>query len=176
MGATAAMIGLQVGGTALSSYGAYQQGVSQNKYYQYLAKQNEVQAEEVRESGKKEEGLIQEAAAGQVEKLQEDISKVISGQETGLAKGQIALTSVTAEDIARDTFEAGLRDEAAIRYNADITAWQTKEEAKSTALNLERQAEAYRLSGGAAKKAGRLGAFSTLLGGATSIASSFMKK
>jgi hypothetical protein len=161
--------GLLVAGAGLNMYSQYQQGLSQNKYYQYLAQQNELQAKEVKKAASQEVGFIQEAAAGDVERVQDVVSQTRGTQETGLAASGVSLSSKTAEDIARATFDAGMKDEAAIRYNADVSAWQTTKQAQSTALNLRRQAQSYRASGEAAKKAGYMNAFSTLLGGASSI-------
>jgi len=161
-GAAAPLI---IGGSVLGAYGAYQQGTSQNKYYQFLAKQSEKQAVEVKQAAKEEVGVIQDVAASQVSQVGEAVDKTLASQKVGLAASGISLSSGTAEDVARDTFDAGLKDEAAIRYNADISAWQTTKQAKATSRNLRRQAQAYRKSGAAAKSAGTVNAFSTLLGG-----------
>jgi len=160
---------LAVGGGVLGAYGQYQQGVSQNKYYQYLAKQNEKQAIEVKKAAKEEVGFIQDVAAEQSAQVGDVVEQTLASQKTGLAASNISLSSKTAEDVARATFDAGLKDEAAIRYNADISAWQTTRQATSTAEQLRSQAKAYKKSGRAAGRAGTFGAFSTLLGTGASI-------
>lgn len=164
MGATNAAIGLAIGGGVLGAYGAYQQGQAQDKYYQYLAKQNEAQSVEVKQAAKQEVGIIQDVASQQASQVGDIVEQTLASQKTGFAASNIALSSGTAEDVARATFDAGLKDEAAIRYNADVSAWQTTRQAQSTSKNLLRQAESFRLSGAGAKRAGNLNAFSTLLG------------
>jgi len=167
MGAAAA--GLSIASTLFGGYSKYKQGEANESYYNELAKESDKQAPEVLKAAKSNVGMIQESGSRQTQEVIGDVKGVMGSQKTALAAGNIALSSGTAEDIARDTFNKGLKDEAAIRYNADISAWKTTTEARNKALNLESQADAYRKAGKAAKDAGTMGGLSTLLGGVTSL-------
>ena len=151
--------------SVMGAYGQYQAGKAQNEYYQYLAKQNEEQAKEVVATGKDQSALVQDVASSDYKSVREDVAKTMGMQKTGLAASNIALSSGTAEDIARATFDSGLKDEASIRFNADMTSWDIMTKATQESKNLKRQAEAYRKSGKAAKAGGAWSAGATLLGG-----------
>lgn len=83
----------------------------------------------------------------------------------------MGIQGVTAEDIANDTFNKQRLDELAIRYNADVKSWETNTQAANQNWAAQTQANQYRYAAKNAKHAGKIAAFTTLLGTATSTAS-----
>jgi len=165
MGVASTILGIGAG--LLGSYGTYKSGEARNDYYQYLATENEAQAQEVIKTAKTQQGLIYNAAARTTEQVRENLDIISAKQKTALASNNIALSSGTAEDIARSSFAQENKDEMAIRYNANLSAWDTLKSAEQSKLNLLSQAKGYRLAGKSEKKASGLNIFSSLLGTAS---------
>jgi hypothetical protein len=168
---TFALIGLQVASGVVQSQNQIAAGNAQNAYYQYLAKQNESQADLVQRTGQAQSRIIQDVAKVRGKAFSEDAAKLRASQKAALASSGV--TGVTAEDLASDTFRTQRLDESALRFNADVQSYEATEGAKSQAFSLKSQAEGFRFAGANAKSAAKRNAFSTLLGTAVSVFNPF---
>lgn len=164
---TAAALAAASGG--LSAYGAYQEGKATDKYYKYLANQNDEEANAVLKAGEQKATIAQNEGAKQSADLGRDVSVTAGSQRAAMAANGLS-GSVTAADLAGDTFNKAKMDEEAIRYNADSTAWGAKTDADFQAWQLKGQAESYRMAGKNAKRAGTIKMTSSLLDTASSVA------
>jgi hypothetical protein len=169
MGSVVAVIGGISGllGAGLQAGSQYMAGEQQSEYYQNLAEQNEKQAPEVIKTAQEQRGLIQDTASRQSQKLRTGLKDIIAKQKTAFASSNIDLSSKTAEDVARSSFNQELEDEMLIRYKADVSSWQTTKSAEQTASNLLGEARGYRKAGKYAKQAGVINAITSLLGNAS---------
>lgn len=167
-----AAIGLQVAGSASSAYSAQQAGLAQEGYYKYVARQADSEANLAEAAGAKTAHSIEDAAAYEFSRMRRGVRQTQGAQAAALAASGNAGTT-TAEDIARDTVDKARLDEMVIHYNADSQAGETLRQAGLSAYNLRSQAEGYRMAGSNARAAGDRAFVSTLLGGASSVASTF---
>jgi hypothetical protein len=158
----------------VSVYGQYQEGQSKNKYYQYLADQNERQASDIEKTAENQVTLIQDKAARDAKDLKNSTAKIAGTQKATMAA--MGISGVTAEDIITDTFNKAKLDAANLRYNADIESWSTNKEASEQASALRSQSASFRFAGKEAKRAAGINMTSTLLGTAGSILGSDLFK
>jgi len=172
MGSFASVMGgiSMVLGAGLEAGSQYMAGKQQSEYYQNLAEQNEKQAPEVIKTAKEQRGLIQDTASRQSQKLRTGLKDIVAKQKTGFAASNIDLSSKTAEDVARSSFNQELEDEMLIRYKADVSSWQTTKSAEQTAENLLAEARGYRKAGKYAKQSGVINTITSLLGNASNFA------
>ncbi len=172
MGAAAipAAIGLQVAGSAFAADSAQQAGKAQEGYYRYLASTSDANANLTELGGKVQSRSIQDAAAAEYVQNLRNVKRVEGSQRAGFAANGIA-GSVTAEDIARDTNNTAKLDEMAITYNADTQSSEVLRQAGITAMNQRSEAAGYRMAGSQARIAGNRSAIASLIGGASSVAS-----
>jgi len=162
---------LTVASGAMQAYGKYQEGKSTNAYYQYMANQNQEQAKLVEKTGEAQSRLIQDTASREGKTLAEGQAKTRSSQKAALASAGIV--GGTPEDIVSDTLRTQFLDESALRYNADVKSYEATEGAKTQAYGLRSQADQFRFAGKQAKKAGKIGAFTTLVGTAAGMFNPF---
>ena len=175
---------------AYSAYSQYQQGKAQGKMYEYqesLSQQNQEltrqqakqQADLIKKTSERNINLTQGAAAEESKRLAGGISRVYGTQRA--ATGTLGIGGVTAIDIIKDTFDKANKDQAAIRYNADVRSyeysenarnqvWTVQEEAKNRVWALGEEAKQYSVAAKYARKAGRTQAVGTLLTTAASMA------
>ena len=163
---TGVVLAAAAGGTA--AYGQYQAGKSQDKYYKYLADQNEREAEAAQKTAEQQTTIAQNEAAQRAKELKGDVSRVKGAQRAAMAA--MGIYGVTAEDILTDTTNRAKLDEANIRYNADITSWAAKKEAAEKGWALRNQGTLFRFAGKVARQTAAINMTSTLLGTASSIA------
>jgi hypothetical protein len=171
----AAVIGLQVAGGATSAEASIQSGKAQQRYYDYLAGQNERQAADVLDAGDKQTSFIQDSAASETKNLRASQRVFEGSQKVALAANGVPLSSVSAEDLARDTWKREEMDAEAVRYNADTKSYETQMQARAQATALRTQAGGYRMAGRNAKRAGDMGAVTSLLGSATSVSDTWYR-
>lgn len=152
----------------IKAYGEYQAGKSQDRYYRYLAEQNERLAETEERTAEQKTSIAQNEAAQRAKELKGDVSRVKGAQKAAMAAMGIA-GSVTGEEILLDTTNRARMDEYSIRYNADIQSWAAKKEAVEKGWALRNQATLYRFAGKQARTAAAINMTSTLLGTASSI-------
>jgi hypothetical protein len=166
-------MGVQAVGTGVSAYGSIKSGEANAAYYNFLASQNNKLATDTQEAAIKDVSGIQTQASLTQEQKDREVSKLSGSQRAALAASGVGGGSVTSEDISRDTMTTAGRDAAAIRYNADIKSYQIAKEAELRAQALRSQSEGFGQAGVNATKAGTLNALTSVLGGATSVASNW---
>lgn len=166
----AAAIPLMIAGTASSAYSSYQEGLAEKNYYDYLAKNSRMEAGLVRKRGDQESTFAQDQGLRETKSLSRKV-KQVEGAQTAAAAASGVAGSVTAQDIALDTFNKSKMDELNVRYNADQESWKAVNDASLKAFELENQARGYEYAGKAAKKTGIRRGFNSLLGGAGQVSS-----
>lgn len=174
----------------------YQEGAASQKYYNYLADQNEQEANLALDVGKqrsdmaldasrKQSNIIQDVQKIEGKQLTEQGDKFNASQRAALAA--LGISGVTAENLTVDSFNKQKIDEANLRYNADLRSYEALEGGRASSYealtNADQQAwysrtlaSQNRYAGKAAKQAGKSKMFSTLLGTASSVAQIGMKK
>jgi hypothetical protein len=166
---TATVVGLSVASGGFTAYNQYKQGVAESKYNNYLATQSENEGKQALAIADKQSTAIQDTAKEQGKGFKRESAQFGSSQRAAMAA--MGIQGVTAEDIANDTFNKQRLDELAIRYNADVKSWETNTQAANQNWAAQTQANQYRYAAKNAKHAGKIAAFTTLLGTATSTAS-----
>jgi len=161
---------MSVAGGIMSASAQKKAGEAQKRYYDYLAGQNERQAKDVIKAGEQQTTFIQDAATGETKSLRASQRQFAGSQKVALAANGVPLSSVSVEDLARDTFKKEEMDAEALRYNADTQAYEVQMQARNQAISLRDQASGYRMGGANAQQAGNLNAATSLLGTATSVA------
>ena len=159
--------------TAVSAYGSYAQGQAQKKMAQYNADVAEQQAKITQRNAETNVSLVQTEAANQT-KLERRNLAILEGEQKGILASQGIGGSVTAADIEKSTLTTAELDRQAIRYNAESKSYAIKTGADFESWNLENESNQYKMAGKNAEFAGNLGVGTSLLSGATSIASANM--
>lgn len=167
--ATAAIIGTVAAG-GFSMYGQMQAGRATQRRNEYEAQLAERQSELVRRTAEQNKTIEQNKAATESKLLAGQTAELMGKQKATIAANKIGGGSVTAADIAADTIQKSEMDQMAIRYGADLASWSIEEEAKGNEWMLKNRARQYRQAGKNAVTAGDIGAISTLLNTATSVA------
>jgi len=168
-----AIFGMAAGGYA--AYGQVQAGKAQQRRNEYEAQLAEMQAALTRRTAEQQKTLTQAEAAEQSKILAQKTAELGGEQKVAMAAAGIG-DSVTATDIAAGTVTKSQLDQAAIRYNADITNWAIEEEAKTAEWSGKQRAKQFRLAGKEAIAASKIAATSTLLSSAGSVAGAATKK
>ena len=130
-------------GTAISAYGAYQQGKQQkmlNDYNAKVAMQNKI--------------AVAEKAEYDKEQLKRRVRKLQGSTTVALAKAGVDSTEGTAIDLFEELAIMGEQDLLMIQYNADLKK-----------RGYEVEASTARFTGAAAYQAGKMRAAGTLLTG-----------
>lgn len=140
---TAAMALMAVG-TGMQAYGTYQEGKAESQANKYNAEIMRQKAKDAADAGEKEK---QKAA------LQN--KQLLGRQMAQLAANGVDLTSDSPLEIFQQTAEWGERDRQEISDNTAREVW-----------GYNSQASLYDAAAKNAKRAGKIGAFSTLLNGA----------
>ena len=168
MSFVAVAIGVTVAAGGYSAYSQYQAGSAQNKYYNYLADNSRREGEYAIKAGDAQSKAYQDQAKIQGKQLNKSQAEFNASQRAAMAASGV--TGVTSEDIVSSTFSKEKLDESLLRYNADLKSWETNTSAayKKWAANV--QADQYGYQGKAAKYAGKVGATTTLLATAASVA------
>ena len=166
----AAAIPIMAVGAGLSAYSQYQEGKASKNYYDYLAGTSKSNAMLARTAGEVEAKSIGAQEMQQVGQIHEQGREVVGAQKAALASGGAGVGSKTGEQLVSDTLTKVDLDEQALRYNADLRMKNARIGAESQALNEESQAYGYKIAGRNAKKAGTIGAYTSLLSGAGNVA------
>jgi len=143
MAAQKAVVALMAAGTAMSAYGAYQQGKMQKQLYEYNA--------QVAEQNSK---LAQDKAEYDKEQLRRRYRKISGSQRVAYAKGGVDSSTGTPLFVQEELAMLTEEDILMTQYNADL---------KSRGYQVE--AAQARYTGAAAYSAGKMRAASTLLTG-----------
>lgn len=179
-----AAIGLQIAGGVMRANAAKQQAeaaaqgnLADARYYEHLAGGAVEQAGYVRATAKKQVDIIATGAAGAATATRQKGERILGAQRAGFAAAGVGAGSVTAMDVALDTLEREQQDEELIRYNANVAAWDTNNQATITAEGLLTQAEGYRMGAASsrraaetAREAGNIGLWESIIGGAAGAA------
>jgi len=185
---------LQYEGGQKAAQGQRDLGNANNQYYQELANDTEAQIGTGFATARRQVGYNTQAANKNITALTanaardtatiERASRKTAGSQTAaFAANGVELGSATAEDVARDSFDAAALDKLAIRYNTDnkigIIAqaanqknWELMTQADLQAQNLKRQAANYRRAGKYGVQAANINADTTLLGSYAGIGNS----
>lgn len=168
-------------GGGLTAYSQYATGASQKNYYDYMAQNATTEAgyaraegEQALRAGELQSKLIQDTAAQQGKQLKTSQAEFNASTRANLAASGVY--GVTAEDITKSNLSKEKMDELALRFNADTQSWQAitesryKNQAKQyQAWQSNVAADQYLYQGKAAKYAGKVNAFSTLLATAAAV-------
>lgn len=123
------MVGTAVSG-GITAYGSYKEGAATNKYYKSVANTQEEQGRVEFARGEKQSELGQDAAKFQGKQQKTEAAQLESAQRATMVANGIDLSSVTSQDLTSETISKSRLDEMAIRYNADISSWNTMQDAK----------------------------------------------
>lgn len=139
-------------------------------YMDLLAQFAEGNARLVELAGERQASNVKDAAAFKFRSLLRDNARIRGTQRAAFAAKGTSGT-VTAQDIARDTDARAQLDEDALRFNADSASEEILRTAGIEAFNLRTQAGGHRVAARNRRRAGDRAFFGTLLGTATSVAS-----
>lgn len=158
-------IGLLVSGAVGGAYSAWSSGKSQESYYNFLADQSRLKAQLAKESADQAAGYAQDEGARAGHQLKIQVNQIEAQQKSSMIAQGMALNSVTAEDIIKDNISKAQLDEMAIRYNAELKAYQAERAGIMQAFDFAGQAGSQAGAGQIAMQTGRINAYSSLLGG-----------
>lgn len=168
------MTGMQIAGGYEQAQAEKRAAQDKQSYYNFLADQNERQANTVLVRGEQTATSIAETSAID-QNMAERQSRVVEGAQKAAEGASGTAGSVSAEDIARDTNRTHEMDMNALRFDADSKIWATKTQASDQARSLRDQAASMRIAGSNARTAGDTAATGTLLGTATSVADNWYR-
>jgi hypothetical protein len=154
---------------AYSAYNQYQGGKAQQKHYDSLAAQEDRAGKEALKRGQKQSTLVQDAAKKEIKDFKRDAIQLTSQQRAVMAANGIDISSVTAQDIAKTTYDRLADDETTLRFNADAKSWSVIEESRYRDWYHRQRGANYRAAGHNAKVAGKRQAFGTLLSTAANV-------
>ncbi len=160
---------LTAGAGITSSISQYQQGISQDRYYQSLAERSRAEAAYATKMGDVQSTAIQDTAKVEGKQLKEGQAEFNASTRAQLAANGIS--GVTAEDIVSSNLSKERMDELVLRNKADVNSWQANTQAGYENYAKNAEANDYGFAGKSAKRAGKISAFTTLLGTAASVAS-----
>ena len=161
-------------GSLIGATGAYEEGQSKSAYYEYLAQNSRTEAGLVQKQADQESTLAQNTGAQQSLNERRQAAEVTGAQQAAEGASGTA-GSVTSTDVSNDTFNKVKLDQMAIKYNADVQSWKAEQEAKLKEFELGREASGYGIAAKGARQAGRMGAFNSLLSGASQVSGAFLK-
>lgn len=154
---------------AVGAYGAYQQGQSQkamNKYQSAVMQQQQVLAQRQADANKT---IVSQQGAEQSKAVARKIA-IVRGAQTAAAAANGTAGSVTANDIAMDTFDIGHLDKLAVQYNANLKQWGIDEGLHGEQWNLGVEGGQLDRAAANASKAGYINAGASLLSTASQVA------
>ncbi|MFA5217178.1 hypothetical protein [Sulfuricurvum sp.] len=166
---------------ALTAYSGYSQGraqraegIAQGNYYDYIARQNEQEAEQAIKSGDLQARMIQDEAKETGKQLKKEQAQLSASQISQMVAQGMDISSVSSQDIVASTKDTQRLDELSVRYNADVKTWGVQTDAKYKNWALKSQAEQARYAGANARKAGKMNATATYLKTGASLLGSAM--
>jgi len=158
---------MQVAGGVASAMGSIRQGEAAQRQYEYQAAMLESNAKA------REKQASEEVAAGGAEeaKLRQKIAQLRGQQKATMGASGFRTDSGSNLETLLDTDEMGERDVESLRYNAQVKRWANLADAE----DMRNQANLARYAGKDAAAAGRLGAFSSMIGTGATVASTWYK-
>lgn len=159
-------IAATVASTAVAAYGQIQQGNAAKEASNYKAQQDANNAITANNNAiaAEQAGIVQ----AQQKQMQtgQTIGKIIASK----AASGLDVNSGSSADLVASTADVGELDAQTIRNNADKTAYGYKTQGQ----NYESQAAIDKATGANAAQAGQLGAFSSMLSGASSVSGKWL--
>jgi hypothetical protein len=189
------MVGTLAISAGVSAAGAISSANSQSNQYKYQAQVAQLRAQLARRTADQNITLVKQNEEQNITSTQFDASEQSAanmrglGQVRGSQKATLAANgmgdSVTAADIATDTFDAAKRDETAIRYNADAKTvgiennanqqiWNLNNEAANAEWGANVESAQDTMAAGNAQVAGYFGAANSIMGAASAYAGAKM--
>jgi len=153
---------------ATSAYGAYQQGQAQKNLMNYQAQAAQVQAGQVAATAEANISGAQNQAALQATMLGRQ-QAIVAGSQKASAGAQGIGSSVTAANIATDTFTKQQMDQQTLQYNANVKAWNITNQANNQIWGLGIQENMDTMGAKNAASAGDISAGGDLLGSAAQV-------
>ena len=153
---------------ATTAYSSHQQGQAARKradYQEEVMEQNQALAAQQARN-------VQTKAEKEKQDLRLQLSRMKAEGRTGYASSGVSLGSGSHQDWEGDLSERAQLDMDMIDYNADVDAWGFKVQG----TNYSNQGRLKALEGSQAERAGNLGAASSLLSGASSVAGAYASK
>lgn len=169
MSFVAVAIGLAVSAGTASAYNSYQQGAAQKKYYNSLADRSTKEGLSALETADRQSTAVQNTAKTSGERLAKDQQRFNATTRAQLSAQGVS--GAMAEDLITSNFSNEAMDKAILRNNADLKSWEINTQGAYSNWASINEANDYRYAGKAAKRAGSIGAFTTLLGSAAQAAS-----
>lgn len=155
---------------AVSAVGVYQSGQAQKNLMNYQAQAAQVQATSVANTAEANISGVQNQAALQATMLGRQ-QAIVAGSQKASTGAQGLGSSVTAANIATDTFTKQQMDQQTLQYNANVKSWNITNQANNQIWGLGVQGSLDKLGAANAAEAGDIGAGSTLLGSAAQVGS-----
>lgn len=170
------MMALSGVGTAMSAYGSYAQGKAQEASLLGQARSAEYTAAAERQNAEIARSRAEdEMDRGKTEdsRLRERGRQFLGSQRAALASNGVQLDSGSPLAMQEDTMNTVEEDAAAARYNTALTAWGfgvDATNAQTRANHADYEAASLKRAAKDAGRAGTLGAATSLIGGASSLA------
>ena len=171
--AIAIPMAMQIGGGLYSASNQIKAGKDERNYYNMSAANDEAQAKIVKIQGDRQVSNIQDRAGFDSAAQHDQVAALEGSQKVALAANGVGAGSTSAEDIARDTMTKAAKDEALIRYNADMSSDEVNKQTNVQVMGLNEQARQKRVAGKMAVKAAKRNAFSTILGASAQTAMTY---
>ena len=162
--AAISMIAQGIGG-GISGYGTYKQYSSSAAQQEFEA----AQAVQNAQLAKQQQGLVQEAANQQISNIGLSTSQQLGAATAGYAGGNIMVDSGTPLTYRMEAVSQAEREKAATQRQADLDMWKLENERRS----LLAQAAMLKRASKDTRSAGKLAAFSSLLGSGSSMIGSY---
>ena len=118
---TTAVVVFGVSGAA-SAAGQYQQSRAQASMYQFEANSAEMQKQLIKRTSDANI-TAQQGEASRLSAMEQRRAMAVKGEQEAQVGGQGLGSSVTAADIAKDTFTKQQMDQMVLQYNANIKSW-----------------------------------------------------
>jgi hypothetical protein len=156
------------GGYAMSAQNSAAK--AKKTYYENQAARRMQEADLARKAADRNIENTQLQASQEAKQLAMKTGAVVGTQKAALAASGVGGGSVTAADIATDTFDKSKLDEIAIRYNADSRSSEYENDARNQRWSAQADAVQLKAAGKNAIREGRVEQTSTLLSTASSVA------
>ena len=163
-----AMIAATAVSGAVSAAGAYEQGQAQKNMMLYQKQAAETQIQNVQQTETANITGVQDQAALTATMLARRQATQAGAQKAAEGAQGIG-SSVTAADIAKDTFTKQQMDQMTLQYNANVKSWGITNQANAQIWGLNSQAGQYGEGAANAAEAGTINTAGSLLNTASQI-------
>lgn len=163
---TVATATVVAGGVA--AYGAYQQGQAQKNLMNYQAQAAETQQNIVQSTARANITGVQDQAAREATMLARNQATVRGAQKAAFGAQGMG-DSVTAADVAKDTYNKQELDKMTLQYNANVKTWSITNNMNAQLWGLGSQKTQYEMGARNSEIAGNINAGSSLLNTASQV-------